>query len=81
MSGNMLVQQGPFITNLMSHNLAINFVQNVLFIVSYRINTNVIHLFELFEHQCHVHCLYMNVICLFVLFKHGYCMSIHVVYT
>jgi hypothetical protein len=71
------VRQGPFITNFMGRNLAIIVVRNVFFISSYEIDTNVIHLFELFEHQCHMHCLYMNVICLFILFKQGCCMSIH----
>jgi hypothetical protein len=42
---------------------------------------NVIHLFVLFEHQCHAHCLEINVICLFVLLKHRCYMSIFVVYT
>jgi hypothetical protein len=27
---------------------------------------DVIHLLILFEHRCHVHCLDMNVICLFI---------------
>jgi len=44
-------------------------------------NRHKCHSFILFEHQCHVHCLNTNVICLFVLFKHGCCMFIHVVYT
>jgi hypothetical protein len=35
----------------------------------------------LFEHRCRVHCLNVNVICLFVLFSHRCCMSICVVYT
>jgi hypothetical protein len=69
------------ITNLRDHDLAIIVVWNLLFIGSYKINTNVIHLFVLFAHQCHAHCLDMNVICLFILFKHGCCMSICVVYT
>jgi hypothetical protein len=62
----------------MVHKLAIIVVQNLLFIGSYEINTNVIHLLVLFEHRCHVN---MNIICLFVLFKHKCCMSIYVVYT
>jgi hypothetical protein len=41
---------------------------------------NVIHLFVLFEHGYHAHCLYTNVICLIVLFKHKCCICIHVVY-
>jgi hypothetical protein len=69
------------ITNFMGHNLAIVVVGNLHFIRSYEINTNVIHLLVLFEYQCHVHCLDMNVICLFVLIKHGCYMSICVVYT
>jgi hypothetical protein len=69
------------ITNFMGHNLAIIFVQILLFISVYEINTNVIHLLVLFEYQCHMHCLDMNVICLFVLFKHGCYMSICVIYT
>ncbi len=35
----------------------------------------------LFEHQCREYCLDTNVICMFILFRHGYSMSIHVVYT
>jgi len=69
------------ITNFMGHDLTIIVVQNLLFIGSYGIDTNVIHLFVLFEYQCHVHYLGTNVICLFVLFKHKYCMSICVGYT
>jgi len=69
----MLVRQRPFITNFMDEDLVII---EFFFIGSYGIDTNVIHLLELFEHRCHVHCLYMNVICLFVLFKQGYRMSI-----
>ncbi len=65
----------------MGLDLAIIVVQNLLFIGSYGINTNVMNLLILFEHQCCAHCLNMNVICIFVLFKHGCCMSIHVVYT
>jgi hypothetical protein len=42
---------------------------------------DVIHLFILFEHQCHAHCLNKNVICLFVLFKHECCVFIRVIYT
>ncbi len=51
------------------------------FIGSYRIYMDVIHLFILFEHWCHMHYLNMNAICLFILFKHKCCMFIHVVYT
>jgi hypothetical protein len=40
---------------------------------------DVIHLFVLFKHRCHVHCLDTNVIRLFILFKHGCYMSIHVI--
>jgi hypothetical protein len=39
-----------------------------------------INLLVLFEHGYRVHCLNMNVICLFILFKHGCCMSTCVVY-
>ncbi len=69
------------ITNFMGHNLAIIIMQNMFFIGLYRIDTYIIHLFVLFEHQCHVHCLNTNVICLFLLFMHKCYMSIHVVYT
>jgi hypothetical protein len=45
-------------------------------------NINVIiHLLVLLEHWWYVHCLNTNVICLFVLFRHGCCMFIRVVYT
>jgi len=65
----------------MGHDLAIIVVQNLLFIVLYGIDTNVIHLIVLFEHQCRVHCLNTNDICMFILFRHGCCMYIHIVYT
>jgi hypothetical protein len=38
------------ITNFMGHDLTIIVVQNLLFISSYGIDMNVIHLFVLFEH-------------------------------
>jgi hypothetical protein len=56
-------------------------VQNLLFISSYGIDMNVIHLFVLFEHWCCAHFFDMNVICLFVLFTHWCCMFIPVIYT
>jgi len=59
------------ITNFMGHDLTIIVVQNLFFIGSYGIDMDVIHLLVLFEHQCHVHCLYTNVICMFVLFRHN----------
>jgi hypothetical protein len=34
---------------------------------------NVIHLFVLFEHRCHVHYLNTNIVCLFMLFTHEQC--------
>ncbi len=69
------------IKNFMGHNLRIIVVQNFLFIGSYEINTNVIHLLVLFEYQCHVHSLNTNVVFLFVLLKHRCYMSICVIYT
>jgi hypothetical protein len=65
----------------MGHDLAIIVVQNLFFIGSYGIEIDVIHLLILFEHQCCVHylntnvicmfyCLDTNVVCLFVLFTH-----------
>jgi hypothetical protein len=63
------------------HDLTIIVVWNLLFIGSYQINTNVIHLFVLFKHWYRAHCLNTNVICLFVSFKHICCMFIRVVYT
>jgi hypothetical protein len=65
----------------MGHDLTIIVMQNLLFIGSYGIDMNVIHLFIFFKHWCHAHCLTTNVICLFVLFTHGCCMHIHIVYT
>jgi len=53
----------------------------LFFISLYGIDTNVIHLLVLFEHQCRAHCWDTNVICLFILFKHECYMSIYVVYT
>jgi hypothetical protein len=70
-----------FIKNSMTRDLAIIVMRNLLFIGLYQKNTNVIHLFVLFEHWYCAHCLNTNVICLFVLFKHGCCMFIRVVYT
>jgi hypothetical protein len=71
---------GAMIINFMGQNLVIIVVQNLFIISSYEMDTNVIHLFVLFEYQFHVHCVNTNVICLFV-FKHGCCVSIHVIYT
>jgi hypothetical protein len=65
----------------MGHNLAIIVMRNLFFIGSYGIDMDVIHLFVLFEHRCHVHRLDTNVICLFVLFKHECCVFIRIVYT
>jgi hypothetical protein len=42
---------------------------------------DVIHLFVLFEHWCHVHYLNTDVICMFVLFKHECYVSIRIIYT
>jgi len=47
----------------MGHDLTI---MKFVFISSYGIYTYVIHLLVLFEHQCCVHCLHMDVICLFI---------------
>ncbi len=69
------------ITNFMGHNLTIIVMWNLFFIGLYEIDTNVIHLFVLFEHRCCVHYLDTNVICLFVLFKHECCVFICIVYT
>jgi hypothetical protein len=57
----------------MDHNLATIVAQNLVFIGLYGINMDVIHLFVLFEHRCHVHCLDTNVVCLFILFTHESC--------
>ncbi len=78
---NVYAWNALYITNLMGHDLAIIVVWNLLFIGSYKINMDVIHLLVLFEHWYHAHCLDTNVICLFVSFKHGWYMSMCVVYT
>jgi hypothetical protein len=65
----------------MGRDLARIVVRNLFFIGLYGIDMDFIHLFVLFEHRCHVHCLNTNVICLFVLFKLECCVSIHIVYT
>jgi len=70
-----------YIINFMGHDLAIIVLQILLFIGLYRIDMNAIHLLVLFELQCHVHCLNMNVICRSILFKHKCCVSIHIFYT
>jgi hypothetical protein len=72
---------GNNITNFRGHNLAIIVMGNILFIGSYEINTNVIHLLVFFEHWCNLHCLDTNVICLFILFRLRCCVFIRVVYT
>ncbi len=64
----------------MGHDLAVIVVRNLLFIGSYGIDMNIIHLLMLFEHQCCANCFNTNVICIFILFRHGCCMSIRVVY-
>jgi hypothetical protein len=68
------------IRNFMGHNWAIIIVWNLFFKGLCGLDIDVIHLF-VFEHWCCVHCLDTNVICMFVLFRHGCCMFIHVVYT
>ncbi len=55
-----------YITNFMGHNLIIIVVQNLFFKGSDGVNTYVIHLFVLFEHRYHVHCLNITITCLFV---------------
>ncbi len=79
--GSCLIIWNVFITNFMGHELVIIIMQNFLFIGLYGIDTDVIHLLVLFEHQCHVYCLDMNVICIFVLFEHKCCVFICIVYT
>jgi hypothetical protein len=64
----------------MGHDLAIIVVWNFLFISLYEIDMDVIYLLVLFEHQCRVHCLNTNVICLFILFKPKCCVF-HIIYT
>jgi len=72
---------GTIIINFMGQNLVVIVMRNLFFISLYEINTYVNHLFVMFEHRFRVHYLNMNVIYLFILFKHGCCVSIHVVYT
>jgi len=69
-----------YITKFTGHDLAITIVQNLLYIGSYGIDIDVIHLFVLFEYQCRAHCLNTNVIYLFVLFRNKCCVLIYVVY-
>jgi len=64
----------------MGQALAIIVVWNLLFIGSFRLDMDATHLIVLFEHPCHVHCLDMNVICLFILFNDECCVSICIVY-
>jgi hypothetical protein len=52
-------------------------MQNLFFIGLYGIDTDLIHLFVLFEHQCHAHCLNTYDICLFILFRHKCYMFIY----
>ncbi len=71
---NSLGRKLIIITNFMGHNLVIIVMQILFFIGSYGIDMDVIHLFILFEHQCHANCLDTNFICLFILFRHECCM-------
>jgi hypothetical protein len=64
----------------MGHNLAIIIIRNLLFISLYEIDTDVIHLFILFNLWCCAHCLNTNVIYLFILLKHRCCMFICIIY-
>jgi hypothetical protein len=52
----------------MGHDLATIVVQNLFSIGLYGIDTKVIHLLVLFEHQYYVHCLDLGIVCLFMLF-------------
>jgi hypothetical protein len=65
----------------MGHNLTIIDMRNLFFISSYGIDTDINHLFILFEHRSCAHCLDTNVKCLLILFRHRCYMSIHDVYT
>jgi len=73
-----------FITNFMGHNLTIIVMQNLIFIGSYEIDMDVIHLLVCLniDSMCIVYaqmsyacsyCLNTNVACLFVLFTHESC--------
>jgi hypothetical protein len=44
----------------MGHDLTIIFMQNLVFIGSYGIDLNIVHIFVFFEHRCHSHCLTPN---------------------
>ncbi len=69
------------ITNFIGHNLTIIVIQNLFFIGWYWIDTDVVYLLVLFEHQCNVHYFDTNVIYLFILFRHKCYTSINVEYT
>jgi hypothetical protein len=56
-------------------------MQNLFFISSYGIDTDVIHLLVMFEHRCLAHYLDTIVICLFKLFRHKCYLSIRIIYT
>ncbi len=79
---NPYIWQVIFITNFMDHNLAgvkytfHRFVQNKHKFHSFTSIVWTLISYTLFKYKCH-----MLIICLFVLFKHGCCMSTHVVYT
>ncbi len=45
---------GMYITNFMGHILTIIVMRNLLFICSYGIDMDIIHLFILFEQKCHM---------------------------
>jgi hypothetical protein len=78
---NNIEPKGNPITNFMGHDLAIIVMQNLLFIGSYGIDMNVIHLIVLFEHWSCAHFFDTNVVCLFVLFTHWCYMFIPIIYT
>jgi hypothetical protein len=69
-----------YIINFMGHDLEIIVVWNLFFIGLYGLNIDVIHLFVLFKPWCHAHCLNMNVMCLFIWFRH-ICWCLFVLFT
>ncbi len=68
-----MAREMTLIINFLGHNLTIvvMIIWNLFSIGLYYLNMNVIHLFVLFRHRYHAHCLEMDNVCLFILYRHS----------